>query len=185
MNVKIADRIKRAVIVVTSLIMVYALYVSRDHITHVALLIGLVGYQAQTLFVLIDLPALIGKVVQLPYFSSSTRKMGRRLMVASGSLSLVCNVLSGWFGGGVGPAAYGAFVVVMFLTLESVVTRIKPAGSVTRARNAASETAPARTTPVSTTRKCAPGCTCGKHSRTKVASLERAYALPSAPVSGA
>lgn len=135
MNVKIADRIRNAVTAVVALLMVYALFVSRDHITHVALMIGLVGYQAQTLFVLIDLPALIGKVLGLRYFSASTRKMGRKLTYASGSLSLVCNVLSGWFGGGIGPAGYGAFVVVMFLVLESVVTKIKPAAAVTRAKN--------------------------------------------------
>jgi hypothetical protein len=140
MNVKIADRIRKAVVAVVALLMAYALFVSRDHITHVAHLIGLTGYQAETLFVLIDLPALIGKVLGLRYFSAGTRKMGRRLTYASGSLSLVCNVLSGWFGGGVGPAGYGAFVVVMFLVLESVVTKIKPAAAVTRAKNATSGT---------------------------------------------
>ena len=143
--------------------MVYALFVSRDRITHVAHLIGLGGYQAETLFVLIDLPALVGKVLQLRYFAGSTRRVGRRLMAASGSLSFVCNVLSGWFGGGVGPAGYGAFVVVMFLVMESVITRIKPTASVTRARNANSDKMPA---PIAVTipapRKCAPGCACGK-----------------------
>lgn len=159
MNVKIADRIKVAVTVVTGLIMLYALFVSRDHITHVAHLIKLGGYQAETLFVLIDLPALVGKVLQLPYFSASTRRMGRKLMIASGALSLVCNVVSGWFGGGVGPAGYGAFVVVMFVAMESVVMRIKPAAAVTRAKSAA----PVKTARKSTARKCAPGCACGKH----------------------
>jgi hypothetical protein len=57
-------------------------------------------------------------------------------MVLSGSLSVVCNVTSGWFGGGIGPAGYGAFVVFMFLLLEWAVVRIKPAAAVTRARNA-------------------------------------------------
>jgi len=135
-NVKIADRIKTAVIVVTALIMAYALFVSRDHITHVALLIGLTGYQASTLFVFIDLPALIGKVLQLRYFAASTRKMGFRLMALSGTLSLVCNIVSGFVGGGYGPAGYGAFIVLMFVGLEHVIVRIKPAAAVTRAKNA-------------------------------------------------
>jgi hypothetical protein len=137
MNVLIADRIKNAVITVVGLIMVYALFVSRDHITDVGYRIGLHGYQAETLFVLVDIVALIGKVLTLKYFAASTRKMGRNLMVVSGLLSLACNVASGWLSGGYGAAGYGVFIVVMFLVLENVVTRIKPAAAVTRAKNAA------------------------------------------------
>lgn len=135
MNVKMADRVRLAVTIVAGAIMVYALYVSRDHITHVARLIGLTGYQAETLFVLIDIPALVGKTLRTKYFAASTRRTGLRLMIASGTLSLVCNVASGWFGGGIGPAGYGVFVVMMFLVMENVVTKIKPAAAVTRAKN--------------------------------------------------
>jgi len=143
MNVKIANCIRGAVIAVVSMIMVLALYVSKDHITDVAHRIGLVGYQAETLFVLIDVVALIGKVLQLKYFAASTRKVGKRLMIAAGVISLTCNVASGWLSGGYGPAGYGVFVVVLFLVLESVVLKIKPAASVTRAKNAANgKTAP-------------------------------------------
>lgn len=148
MNVRIADRIKNAVIVTVSLIMVYALFVSRDHITDVGYRIGLHGYQAETLFVLVDVVALIGKVLTLKYFAASTRKMGRNLMVAAGLLSLGCNVASGWLSGGYGAAGYGVFIVVMFLVLENVVTKIKPAAAVTRAKNAASGKAtPRKRTP--------------------------------------
>ena len=143
MNVKIADRVRATVTIVATLIMIYALFVSRDHITHVARLIGLGGYQAETLFVLIDLPALVGKAMMLPYFAKRpTRSTGRILMLLSGTLSVVCNVTSGWFGGGIGPACYGAFIVFMFLLLEWAVVRIKPASSVTRARNATSNQTP-------------------------------------------
>jgi hypothetical protein len=186
MNVKIADRVKLAVIAVTSLIMVYALWVSRDHITHVALLIGLGGYQASTLFVLIDLPALIGKVLQLKYFAASTRRMGRKLMIGSGSLSLAFNVTSGLVGGGIGPAAYGAFIVGMFLLLENVVTRIKPAAAVTRAKNAASvKTKPAK--PALTARqiggqKAAATRKANAALAAAAAELEASYALPAATV---
>ena len=147
MNVKIADRIKTAVIVVTALIMAYALFVSRDHITYVAHLIRLTGYQAETLFVFIDLPALIGKVLQLKYFAGSTHRIGRKLMVATGSLSLACNVVAGFFGGGYGPAGYGAFIVVMFVVLESVIVKIKPAAAVTRTRNATAVKTPTQSNP--------------------------------------
>lgn len=137
MNVKIADRLKTAVIVIVSMIMVLAFYVSRDHITDVAHRIGLEGYQAETLFILIDVVALIGKVLQLKYFAASTQRVGRKLMWAAGALSLGCNVASGWLSGGYGPAAYGVFIVALFLILENVVTKIKPAAAVTRAKNAA------------------------------------------------
>lgn len=148
MNVKIADRIKNAVVAVVTLLMVYALFVSRDHITDVGYRIGLHGYQAESLFVLVDVVALIGKALMLKYFSPATRNMGRNLMITSGLLSLVCNVASGWLSGGYGTAGYGVFIVVMFLVLENVVTKIKPSAAVTRAKNAASApTAPRKRKP--------------------------------------
>lgn len=179
MNVKIADRVRLAVTIVSGLIMVYALIVSADHISHVAHLIGLIGYQAATLFVLIDLPALVGKVLRLKYFAASTRRTGLKLMVASGILSLLCNVSSGLFEGGLGPAGYGAFVVVMFLVMENVVTKIKPAASVARAKNATPVKAPARR---GTARKATTPKTPKAPS---VRQLEFAYNLPSAQVSPA
>ena len=181
MNVKIADRVRIAVTIVAGLVMLYALFVSADHEIHVAHLINLRGYQAATLWVLIDLPALVGKVLRLPVFLASTRRMGLKLMIGSGSLSLLCNVSSGWFGGGFGPAAYGAFVVGMFLALENVVTKIKPAASVTRAKNA--------TTVTSAKPKRARAATNSTKPKTPRApsmkQLEIAYALPSAQVSPA
>lgn len=144
MNVKIADRVRTAVTVTAALIMLYALFVSADHITHVARVIGLEGYQAATLFVLIDIPALVGKALRLKYFAAVTRKWGLRLMLFSGVLSLTCNITSGALSGGMGAAGYGAFVVFMFLLLEHVVTKIKPSAGVTKAKNAMIETQPAQ-----------------------------------------
>ena len=138
--VKIADRVRGGVTLTATMLLLYVLFVSRDHVTHIAYFIGLDGYQAETLFVLIDLPAVVGRVLQLHFFAASTRRVGRRLTYFSGSLSLACNVGSGFLTGGLGVAGYGAFIVVMFLVLEGVVTKIKPAGSVTKARNAASGT---------------------------------------------
>lgn len=139
MNVVIADRIKTGVIVVVSLVMIYALFVSREHITEVAHWLGVPGWQAATAFILVDLPALIGKVLQVKYFSHSTRKVGTKLTYFSGALSLACNIGAGLILGSYGAAGWGAFVVVMFLVLESVVVKIKPAAAVTRAKNAAAE----------------------------------------------
>lgn len=179
MNVKIADRVRTAVTVVSGLIMVYALFVSADHISHVAHFIGLRGYQASTLFVLIDIPALVGKALRLKYFAAATRRTGLRLMLMSGALSLTCNVSSGWLGGGLGPAGYGAFVVAMFLVMENVVTKIKPAASVTKARNATKVETPAPRKRTATPRKRTP------KAAATVAQLEQVYRLPSAPVSPA
>lgn len=161
MNVKLANRVRLAVTIVASLILVYALVVSAKHIAHVGHAAKLPAFEANTLFVLIDVAAVVGKILRMWFFSAATRRTGTRLFVMAGTLSLACNVASGWLTGGYGPAAYGVLVVLMALYMEHVVTRIKPAAAVTRAKNAASETktsaAPARS------RKCAPGCTCKKH----------------------
>lgn len=146
MNVVIASRIKTAVIIAVTLVMAYALYVSREHITEVATWLGVPGWQATTAFILVDLPALIGKILQTKYFAASTRKVGGRLTYFSGGLSLVCNIGAGVIHGSYGAAEWGAFVVIMFLVLESVITKIKPSSAVTRAKNAAAENTIARAT---------------------------------------
>lgn len=154
--VEIANRIKVCVIVAVSLVMCYALFVSREHVTEVATWLGVPGWQAATAFILVDLPALIGKLLQTKYFSHSTRKVGTRLTYFSGAISLACNIGAGVILGSFGAAGWGAFVVIMFLVLESVVVKIKPAAAVTRAKNAASATAkPASTTAEPTARQLA------------------------------
>jgi len=167
MNVKVAAWIKGIVTAVSVGILVYVALVSRDHITHIGQLMNLESYQAKTLFVLIDLPALVGKVLQLPVFAHSTRKFGRKLTYFSGGLSLACNVIAGFVAGGYGPAAYGVFIVIMFLIMETAIMKIKPAAAVTKAKRSAkaASAAPAKPKATSTARKCAPGCTCGKHNR--------------------
>jgi hypothetical protein len=154
--VVIANRIKVGIIVAISLVMVYALVVSREHVTEVAHWLGVPGWQAETAFILVDLPALIGKVLQVKYFAHSTRKVGTRLTYLSGGISLACNIGAGLILGSYGAAGWGAFVVVMFLVLESVIVKIRPAAAVTRAKNAANGTAqPASTTAEPTARQLA------------------------------
>ena len=67
--VTIANRIKLGVLIAVAAVMVYALFVSREHITHVALWLGVPAVQAKTAFILVDLPAVIGKVMGLKYFA--------------------------------------------------------------------------------------------------------------------
>lgn len=161
MNVSVADRVKAVVTVVSTLILVYVAYVSRDHITLIGYRLHIEAYQAETLFVLIDLPALVGKALQLKYFAASTRKFGRKLTYFSGGGSLACNMIAGYLTGGVGAAGYGLFIVIMFLIMEVTITKIRPAASVTKAKNA--QASEALTTTIRTTKRCAPGCTCGRH----------------------
>lgn len=143
MNVAIANRVRTAVTSATTAILIFVLYVSKDHITDIAFWLGLHGYQAYTLFVLIDIVALIGKVLNTKYFAKSTRTMGFKLMLAAGAMSLACNVGSGFLHGSIGAASYGAFIVALFVALEQVVIRIKPAASVTAAKTRAAKAAPA------------------------------------------
>jgi hypothetical protein len=126
--VTIARRVRAVVTLAVTLVMVYALVVSREHITHVAYWLGIPGWQAETAFILVDLPALIGRVLQLKYFDADvTQRVGRRLTYFSGSLSLAANVASGVILGSYGAAGWGAFVVVMFVVLEGVIAKISPA----------------------------------------------------------
>lgn len=179
--VLIARRVRAAVTTAVTLVMAYALFVSREHITHVAHAIGVPGWQAETAFILVDLPALIGRVLQMKYFAPTTQRTGRRLTYLSGTLSLACNVGSGVILGKPGAAAWGAFVVMMFVILEGVIAKIKPAAKVTRQRNAANDapkTAPKVASPQQR------GAATRKRNR-ELKALEAAYAAQAAPVSGA
>ncbi len=154
MNIKVADRIKLVATLTASGILLFVLYVSRDHITEIGHWLHLPNYQAQTLFILVDLPALVGRLLMLPCFASGTRAWGKKLSYISGGLSLGCNVGAGIIIGEMGVAGYGAFVVAIFLLMEHTVSKIKPAASVTKAKRAAKGiAAPAK--PVLTPRQVA------------------------------
>lgn len=142
MNTKTADRIKYLVIGVIALVMLYALYVSKEHVTEVAQWLGIPGWQAKTAFILVDVPALLGKLMGLPCFKPATRKAGREMTYVSGSISLACNIGAGLIIHSWGAAGWGAFVVGMFLYLENKATKIGPAAGVTRKKNAAPASKP-------------------------------------------
>lgn len=148
MNVKAADRVRALVTAIASAILLYALFVSATHIAHVGHFVGLRNFEANTLFILVDVPIVVGKLMVLRYFAPTTRRSGRRLMVAGLVVSLACNVCSGLIGGGYGAAGYGAFVVMMAFAMENAIGKIKPAGAVTRAKAPADPETPApRRTP--------------------------------------
>ena len=102
----------------------------------------------------------------------------------TGSLSLACNIGSGLIEGSYGAAGWGAFVVVMFLVLESVITKIRPAAAVTKAKNAVTETkTPKAPAEVLSPRQIA--ARKGVETKRQRRELEALYQAESAPVSGA
>jgi hypothetical protein len=143
MNVKAADRVRALVTVIACAILLYALFVSATHIAHVGHTVGLRAFEGNTLFILIDIPIVVGKLMVLRYFAPTTRRTGRRLMVAGLLASLACNVASGLISGGYGAAAYGVLVVTMAFAMENAIGKIKPAGAVTKAKAPAATTTPA------------------------------------------
>lgn len=171
MNVQtVASRIRTSIVAAAFGVLVYALTVSAAHIIHVAQTIGVPGWQANTAWVLVDLPALVGKLlgIKLPRFGyvfvASTRRFGVKLTIFSGLVSLACNVASGLIHGSFGAAGWGAFVVMMFLVMEITITKIKFATRASKAKDTDTSQDDAPAAPASITRrKCQPGCTCGRH----------------------
>src|SRR5690606_14558377 len=116
---------------------------SAGHIAHVGHVAGLGNAEAKTLFIVIDIPVLVGKLLSTEWFAPTTRREGRRLMYSFILASLALNVASGLLGGGYGAAGYGALIVCVAIWMERVIGRIKPAGKVTKAKNEAKVEAPA------------------------------------------
>lgn len=141
MNVVIANRVRVIVTAIAAVILLYALTISATHIAHVGHFGGLRDFEANSLFILIDIPIVVGKLMALPYFAPTTKRTGKRLIAAGLVVSLGCNVGSGLISGGYGPAAYGAFVVGMAFLMEHTISKIRPAAAVTKARNTATEKA--------------------------------------------
>lgn len=184
-NVKVAIAIRMVASAIVFSVLLFVIYVSRDHITEVGYrYLNLTeDYQAQTLFVLIDILAMVGKALNSKYFDRSTQIAGATLMYLAGSISLTCNILAG---DTLGQQIYGVGIVAVFVGLEAVIVRIKFAAwvkaAITRARRAATPvttetpvSVPATIVPASVpasagirpSRKHAVGCTCGVHNRRK------------------
>jgi hypothetical protein len=132
---------------------IYTLWISRDHITHIGYAIGLGGFEAQTLFLLVDFIAVYGKVLTNRKLSAKTRRIGKQGLLTGLGLSLVCNVMSGLIKGGiipadlavggVGAAIYGVFIVAMLVWIEHAVSNTKAKASTTERRAPRAPKAPA------------------------------------------
>lgn len=153
-KLKAAAAAKRTVamgIVSGLLIALYGLWISRGHITHIGYALKLTPFEAETLFVLVDFLAIYGKVLTHKRLQAKTRRIGYRMMLAGGTLSLTCNVASGVMSGGIGAALYGAFVVGIVAWLEYAIANTKAKATQTAAR--APRAAKATTQPELTARQ--------------------------------
>lgn len=127
-KLKAAKAAKRTMvmgIVSGALIALYGLWISRGHITHIGYALKLTPFEAETLFVLVDFLAIYGKVLTNRRLVAKTRRIGYRMMLTGGALSLACNVASGVMSGGFGAAGYGAFVVGIVAWLEYAIANTR------------------------------------------------------------
>jgi hypothetical protein len=106
-------------------LLAYGLWLSRGHITEIGYAIGLPSFEAETLFVLVDVVALFGKLLTSRLFVAKTRRIGYKLMALGGLLSLAANVSAGFLHGSLGRALYGAGIVVMIVLIEYATVNIK------------------------------------------------------------
>jgi hypothetical protein len=113
-------------IVVASLIswivLVYAMVMSSSHIIETSLKIGLTGWAAYTSPILIDAVAAVGKLGRLERFTDATRRSSLWLFLFGGAMSLTANVYAGE---NLGQRIHGVLVVVVYVWLESHITKLK------------------------------------------------------------
>lgn len=148
-----------------ALMLVYGLFLSREHITHVGHMLRLAEHEAATLFIFVDLLAVFGKMMMSKHLSAKTRRIGKWFLIAGGALSLTCNVVSGFASGGYGAAGYGAFIVGIIAALEYATANIRAKRAATAKPADVAAPAPSATAAPVGRRKCAQGCTCGRHAR--------------------
>lgn len=101
-----------------------AIAISFIHLVAAAHKGGLTGYEAYTVPVMIDGIAIIGLVMRGTEFSIATRKIGFRVQIGAGILSLMGNVFAAENLGG---AAYGVAIVALFLLAEWLSDKIESA----------------------------------------------------------
>lgn len=169
---KAVNRTKMIGRIIGLVIMGYGLYISADHITQVGHWMRLTDMEAKTLFVFVDVVALFGKLLTSHHLVAKTRRIGYKLMIGGAAVSLICNVMAGLLTGGAGRAIYGAAIVGIVGAIEYATLNIKGktvnVDGAKRTRPQPQVAAPmsAPAAPAQR-RKCATGCTCGRHSRNR------------------
>lgn len=109
-----------------------ALAVSACHIVEASHKLHLDGWQAYTTPFAIDGIAVIGLIMRSDSFASATQKLGFRVQMIAGLLSLLCNVYAG---STAGERIYGVMIVALFLFSEWLSGRLE-SREVERAREA-------------------------------------------------
>ncbi|SNY53678.1 Protein of unknown function [Paractinoplanes atraurantiacus] len=99
-----------------------ALAVSFTHIIEASHKLDLHGWQSWTTPFAVDGIAVIGMVMRSEAFSSSTRRLGFRVQLTAGALSLACNVFAG---NTLGERIYGVLIVALFVLSEWLSDRIE------------------------------------------------------------
>lgn len=117
-----------AVTAIVRLYMLGALAISFSHIIEAAHSTGLQGWQAFTTPFAIDGFAILGMIGRSHRFAASTQRIGFRLQMGAGALSLICNIYAGH---NLGERIYGALIVAGFVTAEWYAAKLAPAAVIT------------------------------------------------------
>jgi hypothetical protein len=99
-----------------------AITASFAHIITAAHKIGLTGLEAWSVPFMIDGLVIIGMVMRGKRYSKATRKLGLRVQVIMGTISLTANVYAAHNVGGV---IYGVAIVTLFLAAEWLAERLE------------------------------------------------------------
>jgi hypothetical protein len=111
-----------------------ALAVSFAHIVAASHKLDLFGWQAYTTPFAIDGIAVIGMVMRSAKWSDATNKLGFRVQICAGLLSLACNVYAG---NTRGERIYGVIIVALFIFSEWLSDRLITRASQEKAREIA------------------------------------------------
>jgi hypothetical protein len=106
---------------IVKLYFIGALAVSFNHIVTAAHKLQLLGWQAWTTPFAIDGIAVIGMVMRSEKWSTETNRIGFRVQMGAGALSLACNVFAG---NTLGERIYGVLVVALFIFSEWLSDRL-------------------------------------------------------------
>lgn len=112
--------------VIAKLYFLGAMVASFLHLIHAAQKGGLTGAEAYSVPFMVDGLALTGLIMRGEEFSTRTRRIGFRVFLLTGSLSLAGNVFAA---SNIGGAAYGVAIVALFVGMEWLSDNIESAAA--------------------------------------------------------
>jgi hypothetical protein len=108
---------------IVKLYMIGAISVSFTHIVEVFAQLGLQGWQGDSTPFAIDGFAILGMIGRSEKFAASTRRIGFRVQMVAGSLSLIANIFAGH---NLGERIYGVIIVGGFVFAEWYGDKLRP-----------------------------------------------------------